>query len=408
MAKETNGATRPYEVLEVDRSATQSEIRSAYRRLSLAFHPDKNEASLKEDAQRAFADIVAAHEILGNPDKRAAFDDFGSGTADGFQTQWEWQQSGQKGDSDFYTGHPLITMLTEKLWQRRVTENSVWIIEFYAAWCVHCQRTVNQWKGAATAMQNDNIEFGAVNCVKEKTICQSWFNIQSYPTVMMMNEKFSVQQIYHGPMDTESIASWSRNILGEWQWLFSRSNVQELNAESFESKVMTSTKFWAVLYSDGFECGPCRSAKTNMMRLSASLTGLVSVGVVDCSLAKNKDLCHLHQIPPPPHSPQVKAFRSGPKAPNDLGEQLFDYNSIEPHLALQIIERAIRLSGADKAEEAALTLGKEMDWDEYKEDAPETIPEPPSFHWNGQERVQKALPWSAGAPRAARITHVEL
>jgi curved DNA-binding protein CbpA len=42
----------------------------AYRKLSLRFHPDKNEGSV--DAQTAFADIVDAYEILGDPEVRKA------------------------------------------------------------------------------------------------------------------------------------------------------------------------------------------------------------------------------------------------------------------------------------------------------------------------------------------------
>ncbi len=52
------GKDQPYAVLGVPPEATQGEIRKAYRKLSLRFHPDKNEGSV--DAQTAFADIVDA------------------------------------------------------------------------------------------------------------------------------------------------------------------------------------------------------------------------------------------------------------------------------------------------------------------------------------------------------------
>lgn len=71
------GAEFPYEVLEVEFSAAPSTIRKAYRKRSLWLHPDKAPESCKALAANAFSALVAAYEILGNPDSREMFDDFG-------------------------------------------------------------------------------------------------------------------------------------------------------------------------------------------------------------------------------------------------------------------------------------------------------------------------------------------
>lgn len=56
--------TDPYGVLEVESDAQMTAIRKAYRRLSLQLHPDKvKDAELKELAQKAFMDLVAAYEV---------------------------------------------------------------------------------------------------------------------------------------------------------------------------------------------------------------------------------------------------------------------------------------------------------------------------------------------------------
>ena len=68
--------------------AKQSDLRRAYRKLFLKFHPDKNnkDPSIHADAIIAFQDIVAAYEVLGTPDKRAAFDEAaGNGEAADFE-----------------------------------------------------------------------------------------------------------------------------------------------------------------------------------------------------------------------------------------------------------------------------------------------------------------------------------
>ncbi len=62
----------PYEVLGVDRSANAAEIKRAYRKLAKDYHPDRHAGDKR--AQAKFAEINAAHEILGDKDKRRQFD----------------------------------------------------------------------------------------------------------------------------------------------------------------------------------------------------------------------------------------------------------------------------------------------------------------------------------------------
>src|ERR1700688_2003456 len=62
----------PYEVLGVTRSASAADIKSAFRRLAKKLHPDANKHDPK--AASRFAEINAAYEIIGDKDKRKAFD----------------------------------------------------------------------------------------------------------------------------------------------------------------------------------------------------------------------------------------------------------------------------------------------------------------------------------------------
>lgn len=66
----------PYEVLGVPRSASQDEIKSAFRKLARKYHPDVNPND--PTAEERFKEIGQAYEVLSDPEKRARFDQFGS------------------------------------------------------------------------------------------------------------------------------------------------------------------------------------------------------------------------------------------------------------------------------------------------------------------------------------------
>jgi molecular chaperone DnaJ len=65
-----------YEVLDVTREASEQEIKTAYRRLAMKHHPDRNPES-KEEAEERFKELTEAYSVLADPQKRAAYDRFG-------------------------------------------------------------------------------------------------------------------------------------------------------------------------------------------------------------------------------------------------------------------------------------------------------------------------------------------
>ncbi len=63
-----------YSILNISRSANDSEIKKSYKKLAFQYHPDKNKS---DDAESKFKDISEAYEILMNKDKRRMYDNFG-------------------------------------------------------------------------------------------------------------------------------------------------------------------------------------------------------------------------------------------------------------------------------------------------------------------------------------------
>src|SRR5437588_9434009 len=64
-----------YEVLEVSRSASGDEIKRAYSKLAVKYHPDKNPDD--QHAEEKFKEIGEAYDVLMDPEKRSAYDRFG-------------------------------------------------------------------------------------------------------------------------------------------------------------------------------------------------------------------------------------------------------------------------------------------------------------------------------------------
>ncbi|KAG0375875.1 hypothetical protein BGX24_008557 [Mortierella sp. AD032] len=66
-----------YEALGVPKTSTQDEIKKAYRRLALRYHPDKVNVAEVPDHETRFRDIAAAYEVLSDPKKRQVYDKYG-------------------------------------------------------------------------------------------------------------------------------------------------------------------------------------------------------------------------------------------------------------------------------------------------------------------------------------------
>ena len=100
-----------YKTLGVDKKATQEEIKKAYRKLAVKYHPDKNQGD--KVSEEKFKAISEANEVLSNAEKRKMYDELGSnwkqyqqaGYKPGGNTSYQ-RQSGPSGQYRTFEGDP--------------------------------------------------------------------------------------------------------------------------------------------------------------------------------------------------------------------------------------------------------------------------------------------------------------
>ena len=97
-----------YKTLDVDKNASEDDIKKAFRKLAKKYHPDLNQDD--NEAQEKFKEINEAYEVLGDPEKKKKYDTFGSGynfsggqNFDPSQYGYSYNSTGNAGDfSDFF------------------------------------------------------------------------------------------------------------------------------------------------------------------------------------------------------------------------------------------------------------------------------------------------------------------
>ncbi|XP_068700489.1 dnaJ homolog subfamily C member 16-like isoform X3 [Montipora foliosa] len=160
----------PYKILGVPRSASNDDIKKAYKKMARNWHPDKND---DPEAQEMFIKINEAHEILSDKEKKQHFDLYGTTTQ---------PRNGQKQGSPFFDPHSGFSfffngMPFQNSWSTPgqidyrtyyktilpMSSEKPYLIKFIADWCFACAQIEEIWEDTTHGMKKNGMGIGIVN-----------------------------------------------------------------------------------------------------------------------------------------------------------------------------------------------------------------------------------------------------
>ncbi|XP_019700630.1 dnaJ homolog subfamily C member 10 isoform X3 [Harpegnathos saltator] len=171
-----------YEILGISKSAGQDEIRKAFKKLAIIYHPDKNGDD--PNAHDKFIQLTTAYEVLKEPDSRRKYDIYGKDGLDMSnkkQTYHSW--SYYQNSFDMYEDDQhVVTLEKHDYFESVINSDSIWFVNFYSPMCNHCHDLASVWKEIAKLLDGV-VKVAAVNCEDNWQLCHQ-VGIRVYPTLL--------------------------------------------------------------------------------------------------------------------------------------------------------------------------------------------------------------------------------
>jgi len=268
-----------YQLLGVSRSATEQQIKKAFKKAALKYHPDKNRDN--PEAESIFAEIANAYEVLSDSEKRQIYDKygekgvkeheaggqpggggFGGGAFNRFFNQdggsfhfnfggGGHQQQQRRHYEKFYENTDVINLGLSNLGQL-LRREEIWMVEFYHPGCKPCQQLKDEWIKLAEKMYGI-FKVAAVNCLEdeEEELCEE-YGVNKYPAVLYFSENASdFPEDYEGDKTVQAISSFAVRRMQSFVRLVKGSNYEDFVKRSPDvTKVLlfTSKKATPPLY----------------------------------------------------------------------------------------------------------------------------------------------------------------
>ena len=261
-----------YHLLGVKRDASKAEIRRAFKKLSLQYHPDKNKNKKNpEKAKEMFIKIANAYEVLNDDKLRKIYDQHGEEGVKQHQQGGGQQHGGnfqdifnfffhggmgggfhqnvQEGpENNFFENTDVLQLKMDNL-SKLLNRRKIWFVYFFKSKDGGFQETKK--KIVDIASQSYGIfNFGAVNCKDDEEICED-YSVYSTPKVIYFPDSGSDEEEYKGPIEFQSIFKYGAKLMQNFVRVINKDNYNDFmstHSERYHVLLFTSKKITPPLF----------------------------------------------------------------------------------------------------------------------------------------------------------------
>ncbi|CAD8199025.1 unnamed protein product [Paramecium pentaurelia] len=281
-----------YQLLGLKRGASEAEIKKAFKKQSLKYHPDKNKGN-EEKAQKQFQKIVNAYETLKDPEKKKIYDQYGEegvnkheqqqqqqggggggfhnfqggfeemfsqffrgGSGGGGRQQFHFNFGGNQGGSGFRNqdfqedGHAKKNNIFENTdvytldmsnLSRFYRREEVWVIYFYLP---NGEGQKHKKVVTELAEKYEGIfRVAAIDCEDDEALCEDEFQVKRYPSISIYASRLSAEPIkYKGKWEVNDLVKEAVDLMEDFVIILSGFNFQEYIEKSKPKVILFTNK----------------------------------------------------------------------------------------------------------------------------------------------------------------------